>query len=189
VEASDARKLSDGLNEEFGDFLQKYKDNLKKLKEMIRDAKASSQTHQPGAVGGGSKTNVGLEDLNEEAPLTNAQTTVAKAVDGLEDRIDLLEAIIKSGDTEAPAGFEARMRNVESKVGGDAYRLNDQHFGSLYELELWVEESQVPSCGHFWDLFSSLVAMRATKRPKLEKLGPMLHITAPALSLLGRRTI
>jgi hypothetical protein len=97
VEASDARKLSDGLNEEFGDFLRKYKDNLKKLKEMIRDAKASSQTHQPGAVGGGSRTNVGLEDLNEEAPLTNAQTTVAKAVDGLEDRIDLKSLFLNQG--------------------------------------------------------------------------------------------
>jgi hypothetical protein len=55
--------------------------------------------------------------------------------------------------------LDERVTTLETKIGSEAYVMHDRHFGSLYELELWVEGAEIPSCGLFWDLFSVMVVM------------------------------
>jgi hypothetical protein len=33
----------------------------------------------------------------------------------------------------------------------------------MIDLQTWLEKEEVPSCGHFWDLFSVLAVMRERK--------------------------
>jgi hypothetical protein len=67
---------------------------------------------------------------------------------------------------------------LEAKVGGDAFKLNQQNFELVYELEIWVETSEVTSCGHFWDLFSCLVVMGQEKAQTGKTCADSTHSSA-----------
>ena len=50
---------------------------------------------------------------------------------------------------------------MESRVTGESCNINDGEFLFTSEVEVsaWMEEESVGSMGHFWDIFSILVAM------------------------------
>jgi hypothetical protein len=58
----------------------------------------------------------------------------------------------------------SRIKALESSVGGSSFEVHGMSFGSIEELELWVEEEKILSCGFFVDLFSALVGMMQESR-------------------------
>jgi hypothetical protein len=60
--------------------------------------------------------------------------------------------------------LETRMDDIESNQGGVVYTTHKFKFTSQHDVERFIEEKRVESCGTYWDLFSILVRMGGKKQ-------------------------
>jgi hypothetical protein len=150
------------LNVDFDAFLKKFKRQAQKLKrveeQVHENSKRAAPTPSPSRRTRFRRTS--LDDDDENSP-TNSESELRAFRAQLKDLERKVEhvAVTGSGDSQ----LEERVKALETKIGGEAFVMHDRNFGSLYELELWVEETEIPSCGLFWDLFSTLVVMNQEK--------------------------
>ena len=79
--------------------------------------------------------------------------------------MDLKSSLRSEGNETDLEKLNDRVREIESRVSGESWNINngDFIFTSETEVGLWLEKEKVDSLGIFWDLFSVLVAM-APKR-------------------------
>jgi hypothetical protein len=61
-------------------------------------------------------------------------------------------------------GIESRLDDIEGHRGGLVYSTHKAHFGSMHDVQKFIEEKTVASCGAYWDLFSILVRMGGRKQ-------------------------
>jgi hypothetical protein len=62
-----------------------------------------------------------------------------------------------------------RLGEIESRVSDESFQLNKCVFASEAEVRIWCKDQGVPSCGHFWDLFSVLVVMQPKNQTGKER--------------------
>jgi hypothetical protein len=60
--------------------------------------------------------------------------------------------------------LESRMDDIESNQGGVVYAKHKLKFTSQHDVERFIEDKRVESCGTYWDLFSILVRMGGKKQ-------------------------
>jgi hypothetical protein len=60
--------------------------------------------------------------------------------------------------------LESRMDIIESNRGGVVFATHKFKFTSQHDVERFIEEKRVESCGTYWDLFSILVRMGGKKQ-------------------------
>jgi hypothetical protein len=147
--------FSETLNSDFEAFLEKYKKHIKKFKKMEERVNKCIKRPVP-QEDPTRRTKARRTDAEEDEDTyaTDADVQELKGrLNAVELRLDHMNPTFDSFE------LEERVKTLETKIGGEVFVMHDQRFGSLYELELWVEEAEVPSCGLFWDLFSVLVIM------------------------------
>jgi hypothetical protein len=60
--------------------------------------------------------------------------------------------------------LEARLDDLEANRGGTVYATHKFKFTSQHDVERFIEDKRVESCGTYWDLFSILVRMGGKKQ-------------------------
>jgi hypothetical protein len=60
--------------------------------------------------------------------------------------------------------LEAQIDNIESNCGGVVYSTHKIKFMAQHDVERFIEDKWVESCGTYWDLFSILVRMGCKKQ-------------------------
>lgn len=63
------------------------------------------------------------------------------------------------GSPHALADLSKRMDDLESYRGEVIYSTHKYKFTSQADVIKWIEDNNIQSCGHYWDLFSCLIKM------------------------------
>jgi hypothetical protein len=153
--------------EQFAAFLDKYRQNLKYTKQTFAGMEAIFVELSAKAGMEGMDDPMDLGDLNLEDRAPKSATHSNALLVALMERIDRFESqprakIPKSTGYDVSGitpELEARLQTIERQGGSDCIHLNDKKFGSTFDLESWVKDQEIPSCGLFWDLFSCLAVM------------------------------
>jgi hypothetical protein len=153
--------------EQFAAFEDKYGKNLKYPKQTLTLC-GNIRAHRSGSA----DDPMDLADLNMEDRAPKASSHSNALLAALMERVDRLEGqhrtkIPKSTGYDVSGitpELEARFQTIERQCGSDCIYFNDKQFGSSFDLESWVGEQEIPSCGLFWDLFSCLAVMSHGKQ-------------------------
>jgi hypothetical protein len=78
--------------------------------------------------------------------------------------------------------LEARMDNIESNQGGVVYSTHKFKFTSQHDVERFIEDKRMESCGTYWVLFSILVQMGGKKQSG-HQLGQTTFAATPRVQM------
>jgi hypothetical protein len=177
------------LLQNFDSLAKNYTENVGKLKSklsMLESDKQSREVREAAGLSTSSGRNFGSRDLELETltsrleskihkiqedgnllrrHIKNLQTSRDMELDnygqGSHSRSDPIQIDLTA--TKQMEILESRMTKIESHQGGVIYSSHKFILSSQHDVERFIDDKKVESCGVYWDLFSVLVRMGGKK--------------------------